>query len=41
MRIELDGFRKWVVKARWHGDDRVVFSSPNLFACIRWVQANS
>ena len=39
MRVELDGYR-WVVKARWYGDDRVIFSSPNVFACIRYVQAN-
>jgi hypothetical protein len=36
MRIQLrDG--RWVVLALWLGQERVVYSSENIFACIRFV----
>jgi hypothetical protein len=30
----------WAVIAEWHGVDRVVYTSPNIFACIRFVVEN-
>jgi hypothetical protein len=28
---------RWVVLAEWHRAERVVFESPSVFECCRWV----
>ena len=37
MRIMM-GKGVWVVIARWYGEDRIVFSDENIFACFRFVR---
>jgi hypothetical protein len=28
---------RWVVRAYWLGAERVVYESPSVYACCRWV----
>jgi hypothetical protein len=40
MTIESTGPRRWSVMAEWLGAIRPVFTSEDIFECIRWRAAN-